>query len=386
MTDSKYHLHIGLGLLGSTGGTTQAVSDFQSALEPGTVVAISDHDSLEKEGPFCKDWIYLKRRQSFLGRHYYTADRTAEEIILRDLPNLGSVFCHMLYRYNSNLTVQISKVRNVPYFVVPHGSLDPWVFTYRGWQKKSWLTLYGKEFLRNAAAVIFASEAEKRKACKAVSISNGVVIHWPVDERKTRPSAVERIELRKKLGIPPGGRVLLMFGRVHSSKRPLETLRAIASANCVDLHVIVMGPSYDISMEDCKHAIGRMVPQMHWVGPVYGEEKWTYIAAADGYITLSEKENFNYCLAECLSAGLPSIMSPGNDLAGELRPVECGWMLSDNTEENAVSAIKEFCSASKDSLLEMGENGRRFASRELTRDVFKQQLVSLVKTHSRRGI
>ena len=173
-----------------------------------------------------------------------------------------------------------------------------------------------------------------------------------------------------------------MFGRLHSCKRPLETLRAISIAEEPNLHVIVVGPHYDVSKEECERAIGNAGKRMHWVGQVYGDSKWRYISAADGYITLSEKENYNYCLAECLSAGLPVIVSPGNDLSGELLPVKCGWMLSDNLEASAVGAIKEFCSASGNVLRAMSENGRGYANRELSRDVFNQRLTTLVENYT----
>lgn len=384
--NSSCSLHVGLGLLGSTGGTTQAVADFQRAMEPSLVTAICDGDSLAKEGPYRKDWIYLKSRQSFLGQLYHTVEKSTEAQFMLKLPTVSSVFCHMLYRYNTNFVAHIGKSRDVPYFVVPHGSLDPWVFTYRSWQKKSWLAFYGRTFLRNAAAVIFATEAEKRKASEVVSVNNGVVIHWPVDVSFENISRERRAEIRKSLGIPPIARVLLMFGRVHSSKRPLETLRAIAAAANSNLHVIVVGPPNDISREECERAAGVLGNRMHWIGPAYGEAKWDYLSAVDGYITLSSKENFNYCLAESLGAGLPVIVSPGNDLAVELSKVECGWMLRDSDEETAVRAIREFCGASEQALQKMGDNGRRFAIRELARDVFEQKLNALVETHKRRNL
>lgn len=382
----KCPIHIGLGLLGSTGGTTQAVRDFQSALTPSAVAAICDRKALEKEGPYRADWWYLGVKESLLGRFYSAIDRDTESAFMSELSGINSVFCHMLYRYNSNLALNIAKRHDVPFFVVPHGSLDPWVFTYRSWQKKSWLAFYGRTFLRNAAAVIFATEAEKRKASEVVSVNNGVVIHWPVDVSFENISRERRAEIRKSLGIPPIARVLLMFGRVHSSKRPLETLRAIAAAANSNLHVIVVGPPNDISREECERAAGVLGNRMHWIGPAYGEAKWDYLSAVDGYITLSSKENFNYCLAESLGAGLPVIVSPGNDLAVELSKVECGWMLRDSDEETAVRAIREFCGASEQALQKMGDNGRRFAIRELARDVFEQKLNALVETHKRRNL
>ena len=65
------------------------------------------------------------------------------------------------------------------------------------------------------------------------------------------------------------------------------------------------------------------------IGPVYGDSKYHYLFASDAYVSLSQRENFNHTAAESLSAGLPVILSPGNDLAGEIRDEGCSWSLND---------------------------------------------------------
>ena len=110
------------------------------------------------------------------------------------------------------------------------------------------------------------------------------------------------------------------------------------------------------------------------VGPIYGDEKNDYLLASDAYISLSSKENFGYTTAEALSAGLPVILSPGNDLADELNALECGWMLRDNLPESAASAISEFSSMSMDRLEEMGQRGRCWALANLDFDKFAEKV------------
>lgn len=377
-------LHIGLELLRITGGTTQGVKDFQHALPGSKVISLCNEASFIENGAFKSDWTYLPVSKLPIASSYAYVNAKHRKSLTHISRHCPLLFAHMLYRYNCNLASQIALKQHIPYCVVPHGSLDPWVFSYRGWQKRPWLALYGKRYLKNAATIIFATKGEMEKAAKTVPVSNGQVIHWPIDIPNRESFEKRRNIIRNKLGIPQTDRIILYFGRVHSCKRPLQTIQAFTEVAALDIHLIMVGPAQDVTQQQCESAAAPCASRFHWVGPAYGDAKWDYIAAADGYITLSEKENFNYCLGECLAAGLPAIVSPGNDLALELEPINCGWMLKTNSKDAACAAIREFASVPKAHLRTLGDNGRTFAVTELSREVFNSKLQSLAASLVRK--
>lgn len=377
-------LHIGAELLKSTGGTTKAVADFEKALPDSIVMALCDSGKLAGEGPYDPTWNYVPTSESLLGRHYFRI--TAEEVAkaLDTASGVAAVFSHMLHRYNSNLAARIAHKYGVPYFAVPHGSLDPWVFSYRTWQKKAWLHLFGKNFLQQADAVVFATKREYEKARRAVDLDNGVVIHWPVDVFGEADLDIRNT--RKAFGLPEKARLLISFGRLHSVKRPLELIGVFNALGRTDVGLVLVGPDDDVTLTQCRaRAAETEAENVFCFSPKYGDDLWELVRACDGYISWSHKENFNYTLAESLGIGLPVIVSQGNDLALELADVDCGWMLKDDSEWALRKALEEFAATPDGRLKEMGMRANRFAQESLSRDAFAKSLQRLVMDSVGRG-
>ena len=72
-------------------------------------------------------------------------------------------------------------------------------------------------------------------------------------------------------------------------------------------------------------------------------------------------ENYNYCLAESLSLGLPAIISPGNDLSTELEGTGAAIILKDNTDASLVNGLYEFSQKNHKQLSKMSKNACSFA-------------------------
>jgi len=90
-----------------------------------------------------------------------------------------------------------------------------------------------------------------------------------------------------------------------------------------------------------------------------------------------------------MSAKLPVILSPGNDLIGELSGVRCGWFLADDRPETAVGAIREFATAAVGARSDLGREARDWVCRELPFELFQTRLRALareaVSTRRTRG-
>jgi len=264
---------------------------------------------------------------------------------------------------------------------VPHGILDPWVLKKGRFVKKLFWKLGGKRFLYEASTVLFATRAERDKALKQFDLPNTQVVPWPVELVDLSDARSKRRAVRARLNIPDNARVLLYFGRLHSMKCPLETIDAIAQVDSSDLHLVIVGNAQDVSVEDCKERAAKLniSKQVHLVGPVYGDEKYDYLHAADAYISLSHRENFNHTAAESMAAGLPVILSEGNDLLSEISELGCAWALDGNSASAAAAAISEFLRMSNADLIKMGERGRAWVGAELSFEAFKKNLSKIAQ-------
>jgi glycosyltransferase involved in cell wall biosynthesis len=188
------------------------------------------------------------------------------------------------------------------------------------------------------------------------------------------------------LGISDNARVLLYFGRLHSMKQPLETIRSVAKAGVASLHLLMVGNEQDVSLKDCYAVADKcgIAGRVHLIGPVYGEAKFDYMMAADAYISLSHRENFNHTAAESLSAGLPVILSPGNDLQGDIAEAACSWGLSSNNSEDAALAIQEFAEMESRDLMGMGSRGRQWVKENLQFSTFRDRLNTVAAKYERQ--
>lgn len=300
----------------------------------------------------------------------------ARAAVMDAVKNDDLLSCHMFYRYHSLWVKEVSKRHGLPYWFVPHGVLDPWVLTYGTLQKKLYWKFGGNEFLKRASTVIFSTTAERDKAASQFDLPGAEVIPWPVEVVDLSSREEHRGKIREKLDIPSKAKVLIFFGRLHSMKRPLETIRAIAATGDKELHLIVIGNDQDISLQDCRRLAQEegISSRIHLVGPVYGEAKFYYLFAADAYVSLSWRENFNHTAAESLSAGLPVILSPGNDLQSDIMDARCSWGLKDNEMSTATQVISEFCNTSEFEIQEMGRRGRAWVASNLDFERFSQRL------------
>jgi glycosyltransferase involved in cell wall biosynthesis len=102
------------------------------------------------------------------------------------------------------------------------------------------------------------------------------------------------------------------------------------------------------------------------------------ILAADALISLSAKENFNLAAAEAMSAGKPVILSPGNDLQGELEGVNCGWLLATDNPSEATNAMLEFAAIPQDELSAKGNAARNWVNQYLGFEQFRDRLEHLI--------
>ena len=353
-----------------------SIRDFSQVTE-STIISFTHPTKLKKEGSAIQGTVHIETSTGFFGRAFSWAPQGNRRLALECIDGADLIVCHVLLRYHVHWVRAIAKRYKIPYVVIPHGGLDPYVFSYRSLVKKVWFRLFGFPFLHNAASVIFATQRERVKASRYYAGANCQVIHWPVSALDLARRNSARESVRNKHGIALDDKILIFLGRLHPMKRPIETIAAFAQADVSGTHLFVIGPEENISQQRCLNLVNDLgVKNVHLVGPIYGEEKDDYLLAADGYISLSHRENFGYTTAEALSAGLPLILSPGNDLAEDLDSLECGWMLHDNTAESAAAAIGEFSALPKSQLQAMGQRGRCWALANLCFEKFAERVQS----------
>lgn len=374
---APYPLFAGIDLVPSKGGPFKSVGYFQRALG-GCALSFTHPDERPEA---TADYTHIWSVGGRLGRLFLYA--RPSEIARADalLSGADLLSCHILYRYSAHWVASRAKARGLPYWIVPHGCLDPYVFTYRAGVKKAWMWLFGRRILRDAAHVIFSTQRELEKAACWLPPGhpNARVVHWPVEVPDPTGNDEIRARTRARYGTSDGETVFLYLGRLHEMKRPLETLAAFARADLPRSRLWIAGPDGEVTarqLEASARSLG-VADRVHCLGGVFGAAKADVLAGADAFVSLSARENFNHAAAESLAAGLPVILSPGNDLGSELASVGAADLLRTDSIDEAAEVLRRMVARGSTERCAMGGRGRAWAARELSFDRFAQNLRAL---------
>jgi len=237
----------------------------------------------------------------------------------------GAVIVHGLWQYHGFGTRSSLQGTGVPYFVFPHGMLDPWFkHAYPGKHLKKCLYWPWGEYrvLRDAEAVIFTSEEERRLARESFPlyrsrerVANLGIKEPPGNPLRQREVFFERFpQLRDQ-------RILLFLGRLHEKKGCDLLIRSFAEVAATDqrfsgshatLHLVMAGPCADAGyLENLRQLAGSLCPRdsVSFPGMLTGDLKWGALQAAEVFVLPSHQENFGLAVVEALACGTPVLIS-----------------------------------------------------------------------------
>lgn len=375
----------------SFGGLYRAVNDFAAFL-PAAILSFDDDrrdraDLMRVDGahrvgcgqvPLFQDCIVMPR----------AAAQQAEAV----LGDVDLLVVHSMFRGHAPWAANWARRHKARFWAVPHACLDPWGLAHNSLAKSVWLRWYGGLFLGHADRVIFSTHREREKAdrwlARLGARARAAVVPWPVPVPAIADRDAVRAAWRGQHDIPLSASVMLFVGRLHTLKRPIETIAAFCHAATPDDHLVMVGMDGDLSRAQVAAAVPRnMSRQVHVIGGLAGDELRSAWIAGDAFVSLSLRENFGYSAAEALSYGLPVVLSSGHDLAYEMpRTPEgilaCGWLLGDNSLTTATRAIAECLdSVRRDATAfrGLGAVGRRWVGDELGSDRFADRLRALAR-------
>jgi glycosyltransferase involved in cell wall biosynthesis len=245
-----------------------------------------------------------------------------------------------LWQYNVLGVHRALAGTDTPYFVFPHGMLDPWFKrTYPLKHLKKWLYWPWAEYrvLRDARRVFFTCEEEKILARQSFwlyraneeTASLGI---QPVSGDGEQQMA----EFFAKFPGLRGKRLLLFLGRIHVKKGCDLLIEAFAESarHDANLHLVMAGPDqtgWQTELQQRCTALG-IAERVTWPGMVGGALKWGALRAADAFILPSHQENFGIAVAEAMACGVPVLISDKVNIWREIAEDGAGAVAPDTLE------------------------------------------------------
>jgi glycosyltransferase involved in cell wall biosynthesis len=221
---------------------------------------------------------------------------------------------------------------STPYFVFPHGMLDPWFKrTFPLKHLKKWLYWPWADYrvLRDAAAVVFTSEEERLQARKSFWLYRCREKVSPLGIETPGPLLPEASE--KFLSLFPllrNKRVLLFLGRLHPKKGCDLLIDAFRKLKPADTALVLAGPDQIGWEKELRARAGEL--QVVFTGMLQGELKQAAFACADAFILPSHQENFGMSVVEALAAGLPVLISNRVNIWREIETDRAGCVDTDD--------------------------------------------------------
>lgn len=248
-----------------------------------------------------------------------------------------------LWRYAARGAMRALAGGAVPYFVFPHGMLDPWfregAALKHAAKQFSWWWAEGA-LLACARAVLFTSEEEMRRANGAFwpYRAHGRVVSYGAADPPGEP-AEQIAAFRATLSTLGGQRFLLFLGRIHPKKGCDMLVSAFAGIAASDptLDLVIAGPD-QLGLKTALMATAEqsgIAGRVHFPGMLTGAAKLGAYRAAEAFVLPSHQENFGIAVAEALSCATPVLISDRVNIWREVEADGAGYVAPATVEGTA---------------------------------------------------
>jgi glycosyltransferase involved in cell wall biosynthesis len=268
--------------------------------------------------------------------------RPAQDYMRRSGSEFDLVHLHGLWRPSLRAILQESLKRSIPFVITPHGMLARWSLAQKPLRKKIALATSWRKLIRRALFVHALTEAESRDFtalgidCPVDVIPNGFFLEEigelppPGSFHATHP------ELQ-------GQRFILFLGRLHYVKRVDLLVRAFAklAATVEDVRLVLAGPDCGTrpQVEQTVKTLG-LGSRVHFVGPLYGQQKYAAMVDARCFCQPSVYETFSMSILEAMACGLPPVITRGCNF-DEVGTSGSGLVV--DSEDGLADALRKFC-------------------------------------------
>lgn len=370
-------LHVINTMNPASGGTAEAVRIFLKTAGAAQTVASLDHSA--------DPWIAkLPGEHACLGagRGKYGYSTAMRQWLLQHVREFGALIVHGMWQYHGVAARLAARSSGVPYFIFPHGMMDPYFHQNAPLKrlKKAAYWPVERAILRDAAAVLFTAAEEKALAHATFDLKcTDRIVPLGVETPERNPADKEVFQI--KFPETRGRQVILFLGRVHPKKGIEHLIEAFARHAREEFHLVIAGPHEDKVYAEMlgglaeAHSISSRVT---FTGMISGSLKSGALQAASVFALPSHQENFGIAVAEALAFGLPVLISNKVNIWREIEQDGAGWAAGDHTEGMA-QLLGRWAAASPAEKAAMASNARACFERRFRAEVAAEAFLSTLK-------
>jgi glycosyltransferase involved in cell wall biosynthesis len=300
-----------------------------------------------------------------------------------------AVVVNGIWQYHSLCTWRALHGTATPYFVFTHGMLDPWFnreYPLKHLKKLMYWPWAEYRVLRDARAVLFTSEEEKRLARQSFGLyrANEWVVNYGVPEATGDPEAQREAFLRAFPQLR-GKRFLLFLGRIHPKKGCDLLIEALAAVRPMDpaLLLVMAGPDQvgmraNLTQLADRHGIADAVI---WTDMLRGDVKTGALRAAEAFVLPSHQENFGLAVAESLACGTPVLISNKVNIWREVVQDHAG-LAAEDTLQGTIELLQTWIEMSSEERHQMARRAFDSFATRFNVEAAAESLIAAIVRHS----
>jgi len=351
-------LHVITTMDPRSGGTCQVIRDLTPCLhENGNSVEIVCLDDPKAEYLSSESLCIHALGKSRGSWAYHPALRPW---IKENLRRFDVIILNGLWHYAGYTLSQVAQRPDMPpYYIFPHGMLDPWFQRTPGRRLKALRnTIYWRfveqHVIRNAEAILFTCAEEMRLARETfrpyqpkqqINVSYGVS-EPPLFHQGMEEAFENRYPCLKHKPY------LLFLGRIHPKKGVDLLIKGYAALCRTSQNItkqfwpnlVIAGPGLDTPYgKQMQELAAQICPpeSVFWPGMLSGDAKWGAVYLCEAFILLSHQENFGLAVVESLACEKPVLISNQVNIWREIEEDRAG-LVGDDTLEGAGEILRRW--------------------------------------------
>jgi glycosyltransferase involved in cell wall biosynthesis len=275
-----------------------------------------------------------------------------------NLPRFDAVILNGLWQYPGYALSRLARLPTTPpYFVFPHGMLDPWFQRARERRLKAarnWLywKLIEHSVIQRAEAVFFTCAEEMRLAqgtFRPYQPKRQINVGYGVSQPPANSKGMMDAFLQRCPGVK-GCPYFLFLGRIHPKKGVDLLIKAYAKVYGANSgahqppSLVIAGPGLESEYgKRMVHLAASTCPpcSVFFPGMLSGEAKWGALYNTEAFVLTSHQENFGIAVGEALACGIPVLISNQVNIWQEIEEDKAGFA-DDDTLAGAVRLLQRW--------------------------------------------